>query len=89
MLEKGQIRMSSDFNFEQKGLDSVYQIVRYVVRALMIIALFIGSCLLCMAPPTVMEPTGLYVDFPVMGFVGYLLSVFLTILLYRSVRKRK
>ena len=89
MLEKGQIRVRTDFGFEDKALDSVREIVRYVVRALVIIALFLGSCLLCTVPPNAMEGTQLPAVFPVMGFVGYLLSVLLAFLLYRSAKKGK
>ena len=89
MLEKGQIQVRTDFGFEQKALESVNQIVRYVVRALMIIALFIGSCLLCTVPPNAMEGTQLPAVFPIMGFVGYIVSLWLAFFLYRSAKKGK
>ena len=89
MLEKGQIQVRTDFGFEQKALESVNQIVRYVVRALMIIALFIGSCLLCTVPPNAMEGTELPAVFPIMGFVGYIVSLWLAFFLYRSAKKGK
>lgn len=89
MLEKGQIRLSTDFNFEQKGLESVSQMVRYAIQALMIIALFLGSCMLCTVPPNAMEGTSLPAVFPIMGFVGYIVSLWLTYFLYRSMKKGK
>ena len=89
MLEKGQIQVRTDFGFEQKALESVNQIARYIVRALMIIALFIGSCLLCTVPPNAMEGTQLPAVFPIMGFVGYIVSLWLAFFLYRSVKKGK
>lgn len=89
MLEKGQIGVRTDFSFEQKALDSVTKIARYVVRALMIIALFIGSCLLCTVPPNAMEGTDLPAVFPIMGFVGYIVSLWLAFFLYRSMKKDK
>ena len=89
MLEKGQIRLSTDFDFEQRGLESVNKMVMFVVRALMIIALFLGSCMLCMVPPNAMEGTSLPAVFPVMGFIGYIVSLWLAYFLYRSTKKDK
>ncbi|MDO4405053.1 MAG: hypothetical protein Q4C09_08455 [Atopobiaceae bacterium] len=89
MLEKGQIQTRSNFSFEEKALSSIERLVRYAIRGLLITVLFIGSCLLCGAPPATMEMTGVRLDFPAIGFVGYMLAVFLTIFLYRDVRKRK
>ena len=89
MLEKGQIQVRTDFGFEQKALESVNHMVRYAVRALMIMALFLGSCLLCTVPPNAMEGTDLPAVFPIMGFVGYIVSLWLAFFLYRSMKKGK
>ena len=89
MLEKGQIGVRTDFSFEQRALESVTKIARYIVRALMILALFIGSCLLCTVPPNAMEGTDLPAVFPIMGFVGYIVSLWLAFFLYRSMKKDK
>ena len=89
MLEKGQIRLHTDFSLEEKAFDSAKQTTRYVVRALMIIALFLGSCLLCTVSPSAMDASPLPVVFPVMGFVGYIVSLWLAFFLYRSVKKGK
>ena len=51
--------------------------VSHAIRALMIIALFLGSYMLCQVPPNAMEGTSLPAVFPIMGFVGYILSVWL------------
>lgn len=90
MLEKGQIRLHSDFDFGQKATDSLFDIVKFAVEGLMVIALFVGSCLLCTVSPNAMESSAtLRVVFPEMGFVGYLLSVLLAFMLFRSVKKDK
>ena len=89
MLEKGQIRVRTDFSFEEKALKSVDRIAGYVIRALMIIALFIGSCLLCTIPPNAMETTPLFFAFPVVGSIGYVVSVFFAYSLYKSMKKGK
>ena len=87
MLEKGQIRLNTGFNFEQRGLESVSKMVEYAIQALMIIALFLGSCMLCTVPPNAMEGTSLPAVFPIMGFIGYVVSLWLTYFLYRSMKK--
>ena len=58
MLEKGQIKVRTDFAFEEKALDTVTRLTGYAVRALIIVALVIGSCLLCTSPPlpAIMSP---------------------------------
>lgn len=90
MLEKGQIRVRTDFSYEEKALVAIDRIVSYVVRAIMIVALFIGSCLLCMIPANAMEGTSLeQLVFPQVGFTGILLSLLLAILLVWSMRKSK
>ncbi len=87
MLEKGQIKVRTDFSFEEKALETVNRLTGYVIRAFMIIALFIGSCLLCTAPAFTNE--GHTFVFPVMGFIGYIISVFFAFCLYRDMKKGK
>ena len=86
MLEKGQVKVRTDLSFEEKAFDLIERLVSLVLRALMIIALFIGSCLLCTAPPATFAITGVSIDFPAIGFIGYLLSVFLAWCLYRDMK---
>ena len=89
MLEKGQIRVRTDFGFEQKALGSVERLVNYAVRALLIVAFFIGSCLLCTVPVTAMETTPFLVAFPIVGSIGYVVSIFFAWRLYKSMKKDK
>ena len=79
----------ADFNFEKKSLASVEQLVNYAVRALMVVALFIGSCLLCTVPVGAMETTPFLVAFPIVGSIGYVVSVFFAWRLYKSMKKDK
>ncbi len=89
MLEKGQIQVRTNIGIEDKALDSIERLVRYAIRGLLIVVLFVGSCLLCLASPYTLTTIGASIEFPVMGFVGYLLSVILACFLYRDVKKRK
>ena len=88
MLEKGQIKVRTDFSFEEKALATVTRFTGYAMRALMIVALFIGSCLLCLAS----APGGgspFSVAFAAAGIIGYLVSIFFAYRLYRDMKKGK
>ena len=89
MLEKGQIKVRTDFSFEEKALDTVNRLTRYAVRALLIIALFVGSCLMCMASSLTVDSSVIAVVFRVLGFVGYGLSIFFVWRVYRNMKKGK
>lgn len=89
MLEKGQIQSRTNFGLEEKALGTIERITEYAIRGLLVFVLFLGSCLLCMAPPATMEMTNVRIDFPAIGLVGYMIAVVLAIFLYRDVKKRK
>ena len=89
MLEKGQIRVRTDFSFEEKALGSVGRFVTYTVRALMIIALFLGSCLLFSASANTPVNSTITTVFRAMGFTGYAVSIFFAYCLYRNMKKGK
>ena len=89
MLEKGQIRVHTDLGFEEKALAAVTRLTGYAIRALMIIALFIGSCLLCTCPGPAADVKGITIAFQTIGFAGYLVSVFFAYRLYRDMKKEK
>ena len=91
MLEKGQIRVRTDFSFEEKALASINRLTGYLIRALVIIALLIGSSLLCTATPITDEHVSVAVTIVcrVVGIIGYLLSLFLIYRLYRNMKKGK
>jgi ubiquinone biosynthesis protein len=89
MLEKGQIRVRTDFSFEEKALAVVNRLAGYLIRAFMIIAFFIGSCLLCTAPALTTDSGTLTVVIRALGSCGYIVSVFFAYRLYRSIKKGK
>ena len=89
MLEKGQVRVRTDFGFEQKALGNVEDLVAYAVRALLVVAFFIGSCLLCTVPINAMETTPFLVAFPIVGSIGYVVSIFFAWRLYKAMKRDK
>ena len=89
MLEKGQIKVRTDVGVDSKSLSVIERLTGYAIRALMIIALFIGSCLLCTVPFTAGEGTSVTAVFPVLGIVGYIVSVFFAWRLYNAMKKHK
>ncbi len=89
MLEKGQIRVRTDFSFEEKALATVNRLVGYLIRAFLVIAFFIGSCLLCTAPALTNDQGTLTVVIRALGSCGYLISVFFAYRLYRNIKKGK
>ena len=89
MIEKGQVKVRTEFSIEDKALRSINRIADHAVRAFMIVALFIGSCLLCTASPSATEATPFHAAFPIVGSIGYAISVFFAYRLYRSIKKDK
>ena len=89
MLEKGQIRVGTNFTLEGKTLGTVNRLTGYAVRAVVIVALIIGSCLLCMASAFTGEGVTITIIFRILGFLGLGISVFLAWRLYRNMRKNK
>ena len=89
MLEKGQIRVRTDFSFEEKAMNTVTRLTGYAIRAFMIIALFIGSCLMCVASARLGAGQTITTVFQVLGFAGYAVSVFFAYRLYRNMKKGK
>ena len=85
MLEKGQVRVRTDLCFEEKAQKTV----NLAIRALMIIALFIGSCLMCTASAILGVSGAVSILFLVMGLAGYALSMFFVYRLYSSIKKGK
>ena len=89
MLEKGQIRVRTDFSFEEKALGSVERLASYAIRAFLVAAILIGSCILCTVPSGATERTPFLIAFPILGSIGYVVSVFYAYRLYRDVKKGK
>jgi len=89
MLEKGQIKVRSDFALEEKAFNTFTRLTGYAIRALMIAAFFIGSCLLCSSAPITGAGTAFTAAFRTLGFLGYIISVFFAYRLYRDMKKGK
>ena len=89
MLEKGQLKVRTDFSFEEKALNTVTRFVGYAIRAMLIAAIIIGSCLLCSSTAITSADTVFTIAFRTVGFVGYVISVFFAYRLYRDMKKGK
>ena len=89
MLQKGQIILHTDFAFEEKALDTVNHITRYLVRALLIVALLIGSALLCTTAPLSPDNMAGAIAFRGVGIVGFLVSIYFSFRLFGKMKKGK
>ena len=90
MLEKGQLKLRTDFAFEEKALGTVERIAGYVIRALIIVALIIGCCLLCTTSAlTGKGVAAVTIVFRAVGFIGFIASLFFAQRLYREMKKGK
>jgi len=90
MLEKGQLKVRTDLSFEEKALASVDRLVSYAIRAAIIVALIIGSCLLCTTSAlTGGGVTAMTVVFRAIGFIGLIVSLFFAQRLIREMKQKK
>ena len=90
MLEKGQIRVHTDLAVEEKTLAAVNKIVRYALRALVIAALIIGSCILCTSTPFEGENMqALTIFFRGFGLAELIVSLFFAQRLIREIKNGK
>ena len=89
MLQKGQVILHTDFAFEEKALETVNNITRYVVRALLIVALLIGSALLCNTAPLSPDNMAGAIAFRGVGIVGFLVSIYFGFRLFGKMKKGK
>ena len=89
MLQKNQITLHTDFAFEEKALETVNRITEYVIRGFIIVALIIGSTLLCTTTPIAEDNTTGAIVFRGVGIAGYIVSLFFAQRLYRNKKKNK
>ena len=88
MLEKGQIKVRTDLSFEEKALDTINRLAVYAIRTAIIVAILIGSCLLCTTSALAGEGVAaVTIVFRSIGFVGIVVSLFFAQRLYREIRK--
>ena len=90
MLEKGQIKVRTDFAFEEKALGTITRLVHFAIRAVLIFALMISSSILCTTSAFNGENvSAATIIFRGIGLGGFAVSVFFAYRLYRSMKKDK
>jgi ubiquinone biosynthesis protein len=90
MLEKGQIKVRTDFAFEEHALGTVTRITNYAVRALIIVALLIASAILCTSSSFAGDNVAaVTIVFRAIGFCGLIVSLFFAQRLVRDMKKGK
>ena len=89
MLEKGQIKVRTDFAFEEKALGTVTCLVGYAIRALIIAAVLIGCGLLCTVSPISGDKIIGATVFRGVGIVGIIIGLFFAQRLIREMKKGK
>ena len=90
MLEKGQIKVRTDLAFEEKALATVNRLSDYFIKALVIVALLIGSSLLCTTSAFAGDGiTAMTIVFRGIGLVGFVVALFFGQRLIRNMEKGK
>lgn len=89
MLQKGQIKIPTEHSLEKTTLETVNRLTGYMVRALIIVALIIGSTLLCTTTPIAEGHAADAYALRGIGMAGYLVSLFFAQRLIRNMMKGK
>ena len=89
MLQKDQIKIPTEFSLEKTTLETVNRTAEYAIRALIIVALIIGSTLLCTTTPIADDKMIGAIVFRGVGIAGYIVSLFFAQRLYRNKIKNK
>jgi len=90
MLEKGQIKVRTDFAFEDHALNTVTRLAHYAIRALIIVAMLIGSAILCTSSSFSGDNVAaVTIIFRAIGFCGLVVSLFFAQRLIREMKKGK
>lgn len=89
MLQKGQIKIPTEHSLEKTTLETVNRLTGYMVRALIIVALIIGSTLLCTTTPIAEGHAAYAYALRGIGMAGYLVSLFFAQRLIRNMMKGK
>ena len=87
MLEKGQLKVRMDFAFEDNALKNIKRLIRYIIEGLFVVALFIGSTLLCTATP--LEGSGTFdaIALRTIGVTGYFVCLYAGFYIIRKMKK--
>lgn len=89
MLQKNQITFHTGLAFDEKALETINRLSSYAIRALIIVALIIGSTLLCTTTPIAEDNATGAIVFRGVGIAGYIVSLFFAQRLYRNMKKGK
>ena len=87
MLEKGQLKVRMDFAFEDNALKNIKRLIRYIIEGLFVVALFIGSTLLCTTTP--LEGSGTFdaIALRTIGVTGYFVCLYAGFYIIRKMKK--
>lgn len=88
MLEKSQITVHTDLGLEHRTLKSITQLLEYAIRAVLIAAIIVGSCLLCTVPLDAAGTTPFLIAFPILGSIGFIVGVFFAYRLRGDMNKK-
>ena len=90
MLQKGQIRVRTNFAFEEHALETVTRLTGYAIRAIIIVAVLIGSAILCTSSSFAGDNVStVTIVFRAIGFCGIVVSLFFAQRLIREMKKGK
>ena len=89
MLEKGQLKIRTDFSFEEKALHTVDRLAGYAIRALLIVGFVIGACMLISSSAIISAGTDFTIAFRAIGCIIFGVSVFYAFRLYNDMKKGK
>lgn len=89
MLQKDQLKVHTGLDIEEKAIDNLTRLTKYFVRGLIVVAILIGSALLCTTTPIAEGNAAGAIAFRGVGIVGFILGLFYSFLLYRNMKKGK
>ena len=89
MLQKGQIKLHTESSIEEKTVDTVSRLASYAIRAFIIVAILIGSCLLCTVSPIKGDVVILIYVLRGAGIIGFITGLFFAQRLVRNMKSKK
>ena len=87
MLEKGQIKVRTDFSLEEKTQKIINKHIGDIVRAMIIFAAFISSGILFIAAAFTDDNDAIRTTLRAIGTIGFAACIFFSFRLYRSIKK--
>ena len=86
MIQKGQLTLHTSTGLDGNAQETVTRLTHFAIRGLLIIALLIGSALLCTTAPLSPDNMAGAIAFRGVGIVGFLLGIFFGFRLFRKVK---